>query len=57
LPLFLNPKTDISVLKKAQSGFLFNGINKKYGSADAYIQQVLKINENKWDEYIRKFMY
>lgn len=58
---FLYPKMDISVLEKlswVEKAYLdaaFNEINKKYGSEDAYIQQVLKINENKREEYIRKF--
>lgn len=60
---FIYPKMDITVIEKlswVETAYLdaaFNEINKKYGSTDAYIQQVLKINENKRDEYIRKFMY
>lgn len=60
---FLYPKMDIGVLEKlswVETAYLeaaFNEINKKYGSADAYIQQVLKIDENKREEYIRKFTF
>ena len=60
---FIYPKMDIRVLEKlswVETAYLdtaFNEINKKYGSADAYIQQVLRINENKREEYIRKFTY
>lgn len=60
---FIYPKMDIAVLEKlswVEMAYLdaaFNEINKKYGSADAYIQQALKINENKREEYIRKFTY
>jgi len=60
---FLYPRMDVKVLEKlswVEPAYLdaaFNEINKKYGSADAYIQQVLKINENKREEYIRRFTY
>lgn len=58
---FLYPKMDISVLEKlswVETDYLdaaFNEINKKYGSLDHYIQQVLGISENKRQEYIQKF--
>ncbi len=60
---FLYPKMDISVLEKlswVEKDYLdaaFNEINKKYGSLDAYIQQVLGISDNKRQEYIQKFTY
>ncbi|WP_344824870.1 tyrosine-protein phosphatase [Chryseobacterium ginsenosidimutans] len=60
---FLYPKMDIKVLEKlswVETDYLdaaFNEINKKYGSIDNYIQQVLKISENKRQEYIQKFTY
>lgn len=58
---FLYPKMDMKVLEKlswVETAYLdaaFDEINKKYGSIDAYIQQVLGISENKREEYIRKF--
>lgn len=60
---FVYPKMDISVLEKlswVETDYLdaaFNEINKKYGSTDTYIQQVLKISADKREEYIRKFTY
>jgi len=60
---FLYPKMDINVLEKlswVETDYLdaaFNEINKKYGSVDNYIQQVLGISENKQQEYIQKFTY
>lgn len=58
---FLYPKMDVKVLEKlswVEMGYLdaaFDEINKKYGSVDAYIQQVLGISEDKREEYIKKF--
>ncbi|WP_415328592.1 tyrosine-protein phosphatase [Chryseobacterium sp. MMS23-Vi53] len=60
---FLYPKMDINVLEKlswVETDYLdasFNEINKKYGSIDVYIQQVLGISENKREEYVQKFTY
>ncbi len=60
---FIYPKLDISVLEKlswVETAYLdaaFNEINKKYGSTDRYIQEVLGITEDKREEYIRKFTY
>ncbi|MDQ1161061.1 protein-tyrosine phosphatase [Chryseobacterium sp. SORGH_AS 447] len=60
---FIYPKLDIGVLEKlswVQTSYLdaaFNEINKKYGSTDRYIQEVLGISENKREEYIQKFTY
>lgn len=60
---FLYPKMDIHVLEKlswVETGYLdsaFNEIDKKYGSIDVYIHQVLGISENKRLEYIQKFTY
>ncbi|SHL21419.1 tyrosine-protein phosphatase [Chryseobacterium polytrichastri] len=60
---FIYPKMDLKVLEKLswiESNYLdaaFDEINKKYGSTDTYIQQVLGISENKREEYISKFMY
>lgn len=60
---FIYPKMDLKVLEKLswiESNYLdaaFDEINKKYGSTDIYIQQVLGISENKREEYISKFMY
>lgn len=60
---FLYPKMDIHVLEKlswVETGYLdsaFNEIDKKYGSIDIYIHQVLGISENKRQEYIQKFTY
>jgi protein-tyrosine phosphatase len=54
---------DVKVLEKlswVETDYLdasFNEINNKYGSIDAYIQQVLGISENKRQEYIQKFTY
>ncbi|MBB6370901.1 protein-tyrosine phosphatase [Chryseobacterium shigense] len=58
---FLYPKMDVNVLEKlswVETAYLdaaFDEINKKYGSTDAYIQQVLGISDNKREEYINKF--
>lgn len=58
---FLYPKMDVKVLEKlswVETAYLdaaFDEINKKYGSLDAYIQQVLGISNDKREEYIRKF--
>lgn len=58
---FLYPKMDIKVLEKlswVEPAYLdaaFDEINKKYGSTDAYIQQVLGISQNKREEYVKKF--
>lgn len=60
---FLYPKMDLQVLEKlswVEKRYLdaaFEEINKKYGSADAYIQQVLGISDTKRNEYIHKFTY
>lgn len=60
---FLYPRMDIKVLEKlswVERDYLdtaFNEINKKYGSIENYIQQVLGISENKRQEYIQKFTY
>lgn len=58
---FLYPKMDVKVLEKlswVETAYLdaaFDEIHKKYGSMDAYIQQVLGISEDKREEYIKKF--
>lgn len=58
---FLYPKMDIKVLEKlswVEPAYLdaaFDEINKKYGSMDTYIQQVLGISGNKREEYVKKF--
>lgn len=58
---FLYPKMDLQVLEKlswVEKRYLdaaFGEINKKYGSTDAYIQQVLGISDAKREEYIQKF--
>ncbi|KMQ65522.1 protein tyrosine phosphatase [Chryseobacterium angstadtii] len=58
---FMYPKMDVKVLEKlswVESAYLdaaFDEINKKYGSIDVYIQQVLGISEDKREEYIKKF--
>ncbi|UKB80725.1 tyrosine-protein phosphatase [Chryseobacterium sp. MEBOG07] len=60
---FLYPKMDLKVLEKlswVEKRYLdaaFEEINKKYGSTDAYIQQVLGISDAKRNEYIQKFTY
>lgn len=60
---FLYPKMDLQVLEKlswVEKRYLdaaFEEINKKYGSTDAYIQQVLGISDAKRKEYIQKFTY
>ncbi|WP_139260046.1 tyrosine-protein phosphatase [Chryseobacterium vrystaatense] len=58
---FLYPKMDVRVLEKlswVEASYLdaaFGEINKKYGSIDTYIQQVLEITEDKREEYVKKF--
>jgi len=58
---FLYPKMDVKVLEKlswVEITYLdaaFDEINKKYGSTDTYIQQVLGISADKRKEYIKKF--
>lgn len=58
---FLYPKMDVKVLEKlswveiAYLDAAFDEINKKYGSTDIYIQQVLGISMDKREEYIKKF--
>ncbi|MET3536337.1 tyrosine-protein phosphatase [Chryseobacterium limigenitum] len=60
---FIYPKMDLKVLEKLswiESNYLdaaFDEIDKKYGSIDFYIQNVLQISEDKRKEYIRKFTY
>ncbi|MBP2618083.1 tyrosine-protein phosphatase [Chryseobacterium jejuense] len=60
---FLYPKMDLHVLEKlswVEKRYLdaaFEEINKKYGSIDAYIQQVLGISEAKRVQYIQKFTH
>lgn len=60
---FLYPKMDLHVLEKlswVERSYLdaaFDEINKKYGSSDLYIQQVLGIDQSKREEYIQKFTY
>ena len=60
---FLYPKMDLQVLEKlswVEKRYLdaaFGEIDKKYGSMDAYIQQVLGISDTKRREYIQKFTY
>lgn len=60
---FLYPKMDLQVLEKlswVEKSYLdaaFDEINKKYGSTDAYIQQVLEVSEVKREEYIQKFTH
>ncbi|MET3035679.1 tyrosine-protein phosphatase [Chryseobacterium sp. NRRL B-14859] len=60
---FLYPKMDLQVLEKlswVEKRYLdaaFGEIEKKYGSTDRYIQQVLGIPESKRREYIEKFTY
>lgn len=60
---FLYPKMNLQVLEKlswVEKRYLdaaFDEINKKYGSTDAYIQQVLGISEAKREEYIQKFTH
>ncbi len=60
---FLYPKMDLQVLEKlswVEKRYLdaaFEEINKKYGSTDAYIQQILSISEAKREQYIQKFTY
>lgn len=60
---FLYPKMDLRVLGKVswvEKSYLdaaFDEIDKKYGSMDTYIQQVLGISEEKRAVYLRKFTY
>lgn len=60
---FLYPKMDLQVLEKlswVEKRYLdaaFGEIDKKYGSTDTYIQQVLGISEAKREEYIQKFTH
>lgn len=60
---FLYPKMDLNVIEKlswVEKDYLhasFSEIDKKYGSIDIYIHQVLGITENKRNEYIIKFTY
>lgn len=60
---FLYPKMDLQVLEKlswVEKRYLdaaFEEIDKKYGSTDTYIQQVLGISEAKREEYIQKFTH
>ncbi|MBB6331443.1 protein-tyrosine phosphatase [Chryseobacterium sediminis] len=60
---FIYPKMDLQVLEKlswVEKRYLdaaFGEIDKKYGSTDAYIQQVLGISDAKRTEYIQKFTY
>ncbi|WP_294265472.1 tyrosine-protein phosphatase [uncultured Chryseobacterium sp.] len=60
---FIYPKLDIGVLEKlswVETAYLdaaFNEIDKKYGSTNRYIQEVLKISNDKQEEYLQKFTY
>lgn len=60
---FLYPKMDLQVLEKlswVEKRYLdaaFGEIDKKYGSTDIYIQQVLGISEAKRVQYIQKFTH
>lgn len=60
---FVYPKMDLQVLEKlswVEKRYLdasFNEIDNKYGSMDVYVQQVLGIDEDKRQSYIRKFTY
>ncbi|WP_294200907.1 tyrosine-protein phosphatase [uncultured Chryseobacterium sp.] len=60
---FIYPKLDIGVLEKlswVETAYLdaaFNEIDKKYGSTNRYIQEVLKISNDKQEEYLHKFTY
>ncbi|WP_378105633.1 tyrosine-protein phosphatase [Chryseobacterium sp. sg2396] len=60
---FIYPKLDIGVLEKlswVETAYLdaaFNEIDKKYGSINRYIQEVLKISNDKQEEYLHKFTY
>lgn len=60
---FIYPKMDLQVLEKlswVEKRYLdaaFGEIDKKYGSTDAYIQQVLGISDAKRTAYIQKFTY
>lgn len=60
---FIYPKLDIGVLEKlswVETAYLdaaFNEVDKKYGSINRYIQEVLKISNDKQEEYLHKFTY
>lgn len=60
---FLYPKMDIKVIEKlswVDKNYLdaaFSEIDKKYGSIENYIHEVLKISDDKRNEYILKFTY
>lgn len=60
---FLYPNMDLQVLEKlswVEKRYLdaaFREIDKKYGSTDAYIQQVLGISEARRTQYIQKFTH
>ncbi|WP_426481892.1 tyrosine-protein phosphatase [Chryseobacterium sp. R2ACT005] len=60
---FIYPKMDLQVLEnlswveKRYLDAAFGEIDKKYGSIDVYIQQVLGISDAKRTEYIQKFTY
>lgn len=60
---FIYPKMDLQVLEKLswiESDYLdaaFDEINKKYGSIDIYIQQVLGVSDDKREQYVQKFTY
>ncbi len=59
---FIFPKLDIGVIEKTswiERNYLqsaFNEIDKKYGSMDNYIHQVLEISESQREIYIQKFL-
>lgn len=59
---FVYPKLDIGVVEKTswiERNYLqsaFEEIDKKYGSMDNYIHQVLGISENQREIYIQKFL-
>ena len=59
---FIYPKLDIGVIEKTswiERAYLqnaFDGINKKYGSMDNYIHDVLKISKTQREIYINKFL-
>ncbi len=59
---FIYPKMDIGVIGKTgwiERDYLqsaFDEIDKKYGSMDNYIHNILEISENQRDVYIKKFL-
>lgn len=59
---FLFPKLDLGVIEKSswvERDYLrasFDEINKKYGSMENYIHQVLDISEEQRELYIQKFL-